>query len=234
MSDTSDLYTTIKNPTASARFYGYVRTHGRRIAAGGSVTVYGALESQLNWNLRKQKSLERDLLAGLVEIISTPKPILADTAQVAQLSNPTTTATVSATGGGSSGGNLPAGTYQVAYTFYNAYGETTSGGRSTTFTVASGNIPRVTLPAIPSGATGIKVYLTNTSAPTGTPKYFNKITSGTTLDLDSTSWNEGTQTYSAASAAPSSNTTKGPTMFTEKVTAGSLGVTDPSWGRYTG
>lgn len=80
-------------------------------------------------------------------------------------SHPQTTPTVSATGGGSSGGSLAAGDYYVRYTFTGEFGETRSSPPSALFTVSSGNIPRVTLPALPDGATGINLYV---SAANGT------------------------------------------------------------------
>src|SRR4051794_24150491 len=76
------------------------------------------------------------------------------TANSAALANPTTQATASATGGGSTGGLLAAGAYLVSYTFANGIGETTGGtSESATLTVSSGNKPRVTLPSLPTGAT---------------------------------------------------------------------------------
>ena len=66
-------------------------------------------------------------------------------------------------------GTLPAGTYYVGYTFTHAHGETTMGAGSPAasvsaqLTVASGNVPSVTLPSLPVGATAMNVYLSNTN-----------------------------------------------------------------------
>ncbi len=232
----ADLYTTVKNTSGVEKVFGFIGKHGKKLANNGTATVFGELAALIGTNRRKQVSLSNALLNGLLEILSTPRPFVADTNPLAQVANPTTQATVAATGGGASGGLLGAGTYQVDYTWYNVWGETTVGtGRSATFTVASTNIPRVTLPAIPTGATGAKIYLSNVNTPTGVAKYYDKMTSGTTKDLAVATWNEGTQTYAAATiVAPTSNTTKGPTVQGLTVANAVLGVVDPSWGRYTG
>lgn len=233
MPDTTDLYTSVKNVSGAEKFFGFLGRHGKRLANNGTTTVFGGDVPHLyGYNKRKQTAFEAALTDEALVVLKTPRPLLLDAAADAALTAPSTTATVAATGGGASGGLLAAGTYQVNYTFYNAWGETTAGGRSATFTVAATNIPRVTLPAIPSGATGIKVYLTNTDTPSGTTKYYNKITSGTTLDLAVASWTEGTTTYSAAAAAPSSNTTAAGQVRGVTVADNTLGTTDPSWGRY--
>lgn len=71
--------------------------------------------------------------------------------------------TVNATGGGASGGNLQAGTYFVRYSFVGAFGETWASAASGQFTVSAGNIPRVTIPAVPAGAASANIYLSPTS-----------------------------------------------------------------------
>jgi hypothetical protein len=80
------------------------------------------------------------------------------------LANPTTAATVSVAG---TGGLLAAGTYQVAYTFRDSFGETLAGGQSATFTVTAGQIATVTLPALPVGAGEIWLYTSAVNNPTG-------------------------------------------------------------------
>jgi hypothetical protein len=80
-------------------------------------------------------------------------------------SNPGIAPTVAATGGGSSGGLLDAGNFFVRYTFAGPFGETYASAASSMFTVSAGNIPRVTIPALPTGATSAKIYL---SPPGGT------------------------------------------------------------------
>lgn len=80
--------------------------------------------------------------------------------------DPTTAATVSATGGGASGGLLQVGStasYFFVYTFCDAFGETLGGGRSTSTSVATTNIPRVTLPTKPTGVAYMNLYLGTTS-----------------------------------------------------------------------
>src|SRR6187399_2788798 len=62
------------------------------------------------------------------------------------VANPSTVATVAVAG---TTGLLAAGTYQVAYTLRDSFGETLPGGQSATFTVAAGQVATVTLPALP-------------------------------------------------------------------------------------
>jgi hypothetical protein len=66
--------------------------------------------------------------------------------------------TLSATGGGSSGGNLPAGTYYVKVTETNGLGETT-GSPEASVAIASGNIPQVTFAALQPGNSARNVYV---------------------------------------------------------------------------
>jgi hypothetical protein len=234
MSDTSDLYTRLKNTSGAPRFFTYVTRHGRTLASGEIYNIFGNLQSQPSWNERKQASLERDILSGAITFLKNPVPILLDTTPDPALADPTTTATVAPTGGGATGGSLVAGHYRVSYTFYNEWGQTLAGGESADFTVGATNIPRVTLPAIPTGATGIKVYLSDTSVGAVTAgaakKYYNKITSGTTLDMSSATWNEGTQAFAAAPAVPTANLTAGHTSRAVILTDDVLDTTDPSWG----
>src|SRR5437667_367164 len=121
------------------------------------------------------------------------------------IANPTTQATVAVTGGGSSGGTLPAGAYFVSYTFKTTEGETTAGtSESATFTVASGNIPRVTVPALPNGAVSINIYLTNTAGGTGTEKLYRRDITSTTVDLTDNAWDGGT--FANSTAPPGAST----------------------------
>ena len=79
--------------------------------------------------------------------------------------NPTTQATVSVSG---SGGLLPAGTYYCQYSFVDPFGETLAGGESAQFTVTAGQVPTVTLPALPTGVQAINLYLTLAGGGPGT------------------------------------------------------------------
>jgi hypothetical protein len=80
------------------------------------------------------------------------------------IADPTTAATVSV---GGTGGQLSAGTYQVAYTFRDSFGETDPGGQSGAFTVAAGQVATVTLPALPPNADEIWLYVSPVNTPTG-------------------------------------------------------------------
>jgi hypothetical protein len=95
----------------------------------------------------------------------------------AQVPNPTTPATVAVAG---TTGLLAAGTYQVAYSFRDGFGETLVGGQSATFTVAAGQVATVTLPALPVNADEIWLYTTPVNNPTGPLSlYATGITSAT-------------------------------------------------------
>ena len=107
--------------------------------------------------------------------------------------SPTAAATVNVTGGGSTGGTLPAGTYYVYYTWVDGVtGIETDIGTSLSaqFTVASGNIPIVTIPSFPLwGAGTANLYLTVAGGAAGTQTRFTQGTSGqTTFTLNVASW----------------------------------------------
>jgi hypothetical protein len=89
------------------------------------------------------------------------------------IANPTTAPTVNVTGGGSTGGFLPAGTYFAKYTWTDGAGETPASSESTVFTVAAGNIPSVGVPAFPTGVAGWNLYLTPTNGASGTETLYS-------------------------------------------------------------
>ena len=68
------------------------------------------------------------------------------------------TPTLSATGGGTTGGSLAAGTYYVKVTETNGIGETTASPEASV-TIAAGNIPQVTFAALQAGNTARNVYV---------------------------------------------------------------------------
>jgi hypothetical protein len=82
MPDTTCLYTTVKNPLAFSRTYGYLGAHGKLLPAGAHFTQIGDLVDTLMGSKRYKKrqtaALERDLLNSKIEIITTPRPILKD------------------------------------------------------------------------------------------------------------------------------------------------------------
>jgi hypothetical protein len=77
------------------------------------------------------------------------------------------------TGGGSTGGFLPAGTYFAKYTWTDGAGETLASSESTVFTVAAGNIASVGVPAFPTGVAGWNLYLTPTNGASGTETLYS-------------------------------------------------------------
>jgi hypothetical protein len=84
MADTTMLFTTVKNPLASAKSYGYLGAHGRTLPGLGSFSQVGDLvdaiaPDTIYKSYRKSNAIQRDLLAGRIEIIKTPALILKDT-----------------------------------------------------------------------------------------------------------------------------------------------------------
>lgn len=234
MADTLDLYTTLKNIGSAERFFGYVGRHGKRLAAAATVTVFGHLSAQLGWNRRKQQALERDLLASKITILSTPRPIIKDTAADAPLANPSVAATLAT----STGGSLAVGYYKATYTFVSLWGETTVGtSLSAEIQVPDATNDRivVTTPAPNSvtNCTAINIYLSAMAAGTGTVdattmRKVGQITGATTtLNVD---------TLPAIGPSnpqpPSANTTEAPQMHGLKITDATLGIIDPSWGKF--
>ena len=108
------------------------------------------------------------------------------------------TPTLSATGGGTSGGNLVAGTYYVKVTETNGIGETTASPEASV-TIASGNIPQVTFAALQAGNVARNVYVGTASG--GEVLYASGVTAGT-LNLSA-----AIPTNSYAASVPTVNTT---------------------------
>lgn len=83
MADTSDLFTTVKNPLASTHVYGYLGYHGKTLLAGAEFTQIGNLidyaAAGKPTHKRWTDAIQRDLLAGRIVLISTPRVILKDT-----------------------------------------------------------------------------------------------------------------------------------------------------------
>ncbi|TMJ00822.1 MAG: hypothetical protein E6G97_17975 [Alphaproteobacteria bacterium] len=236
MATTVDLYTTVINTSGKEMIFSYLGKHGKKLAAGASFTVFGDIQHSFPDGTTKQtrrRALERDLLAGRLAIVSTPRTIVLDTNPDAIVANPTVAATVAVTGGGASGGLMVAGHYKVAYTFVNSWGSTTIGtSTSADFTVATANIPRVTVPALPTNATSISLYVTDMHATLGDATTLHRYATGIT----------GTTTDMATAVVavdathpvpPTTNTTQAHAARALGATDNVLGFVDPSWGSYT-
>jgi hypothetical protein len=107
--------------------------------------------------------------------------------------NPAVVATVNVTGGGSVGGLLSPGNYYVAFTYIDTLtGKETIFGssRSVQFTVALGNIPRVTIGALPAWAASANIYLTPPGGAIGSEVQYASGITTTTYDL--AAFNTGT------------------------------------------
>ena len=120
----------------------------------------------------------------------------------------TAAATVNVTGGGATGGTLPSGTYYAYYTLVDAASGVESSvgiSQSAQFTVVSGNIPTVTVPAYPSWGSGTaNVYLTAAGGAAGTETlYATGVTSSCKLQY--ANWVNNTVSQSSAPAPPAHN-----------------------------
>ena len=86
---------------------------------------------------------------------------------------PSLAPTAGATDGGYTGGGLAAGTYFVQYTFTYPNGiETPASPPSPQFLLAAGNVPQVALPPLPASATGLNLYLSDSSATPGSARLY--------------------------------------------------------------
>lgn len=210
MPDTLDLYTTVKNVSGAPKTFGYLPPHGKLLQAGQQFTLFGDLMDVISipprGSPRKKAALERDLLSSppRLVILKTPQAILLDASPAAALADPAGGAlVVNPTGGGAVGGSLPAGSYRVALTFVQADGsETTIGNtESAVFVVAAGNIPRITLPALPAGAVAFNIYATvDLLGTSGTELLYATGVTGATYDM---------VTAPPSFAAPASSNTAG-------------------------
>jgi hypothetical protein len=106
--------------------------------------------------------------------------------------------TLSATGGGTTGGNLAAGTYFVKVTETNGIGETIASPEASV-TIAAGNIPQVTFAALQAGNSARNLYVGPASG--AEVLYASGVTAGT-LNLSA-----AIPTNSYAVPAPTVNTT---------------------------
>jgi methionine-rich copper-binding protein CopC len=228
---TAPLYTTVKNVTDKERFYGYLGKHGRTLAAGAEYTIFGHIQHSLGHGEiveRKRDAILRDLDAKKLAILETPQVVVYEATAGAQtnpstqatvdtdggnlVANPTTQLTASATGGGATGGALAAGNYYIAYTWVDEDGNETTIGTSVSaqLTVGSTNIPRVTIPALPSGAVSANIYVSDTGGTNTAVKLYKTGVTTTTADLALGTWLDAdgdAVTFANAKAKPDTNAT---------------------------
>lgn len=142
------------------------------------------------------------------------------TTNTALFTPPVAVPTINPIGGGGSGGLLQAGTYFLKYTFVNAQGETTVSPESAQFTVVAGQIPQVTLPALPSGITSINLYLTAPNGASGSETKYATGIVATTANL-STAQSAGTA-QPVGNTATLANASTAPTIVVGSATTGML------------
>lgn len=124
-----------------------------------------------------------------------------------ETTSPTTALTCNVTGGASTGGNLPAGTYNAYYTYIEAASgiESNVGSSAVQFTSSSGNIPELTLPTYPVWAASANIYLTAASGAAGTETLYATGITGTTTTLPNADWDNNTVSQSSAASPPAVN-----------------------------
>ena len=78
---TTGLYTTVENTSGADKVFGFLGTHGKRLAANETFTVPGDLVSKLGGqrSQRKFKALEKALQDGDLKIVSSPAVYLYST-----------------------------------------------------------------------------------------------------------------------------------------------------------
>ena len=139
-------------------------------ANAGSLTLYASGVTAITFNLQRN---------ALSQDVFTPVSGSAPTVPMSEV-----LPTVSATGGGTTGGHLAPGTYFVFYSLVSTQGyETYLSTSSNTFTVVAGNIPQLSLPPVPDGFSGFDVYLSNSSAVPGSGTIYAVGVATTTLNL---------------------------------------------------
>ena len=76
----SGLYTTVKNTSGGARVFGFLGTHGKRLANNATYTVRGDLVASLGSkkSSRGFSALEKALIAGDMTITASPAVYLTD------------------------------------------------------------------------------------------------------------------------------------------------------------
>lgn len=140
---------------------------------------------------------------GILDLLIAANPAITD---------PATAPTVAVTGGGSTGGLLAAGVYFVSYAWNTGSGRSKAKEVASSFTVAATNIPRVTIPALPTGVASADIFLTAAGGATGTEVYYGTTTT-TTFDMAVAGYGD------LLDAAPTVNTTALSAM-TSRINAG--------------
>jgi hypothetical protein len=80
-SATACLYSTVRNIATTEKYYGFLPEHGKRMACGEELTVWGDIQHWLTRftpNGRARRSLEYALENGFIVIANTPAVHLFD------------------------------------------------------------------------------------------------------------------------------------------------------------
>ena len=83
IADLSCLYSTVKNISGQAKTFGFLPPHGKRLASGEEMTVFGDIKQAIIRFERTEArrnilAFEAALSRGDIDIINTPNPILED------------------------------------------------------------------------------------------------------------------------------------------------------------
>lgn len=89
---------------------------------------------------------------------------------------------------GGSGGTLPAGAYLAVFTYTDGWGETTASPESSAVTITSGQKITWTLPALPTGASGINLYMTAAAGASGSETLYDTGIVGTSYVTSKAKW----------------------------------------------
>jgi len=178
-----------------------------------------AQEGYASPSIQASSATHADLLTGGLAVMLA-KVVAANPA----ITNPSTAPTATATGGGASGGNLAAGNYFYSYTWVDGAGETLHKESASALTVASGNIPRVTIPALPTGVCSANIYVSAAGGASGSETLYATGITGTTFDLSFAAPVE------AGITIPTANTT-GAASILARINAGSAGNYQLLWQR---
>ncbi len=169
-----------------------------------------------NWSATGQTTWNQVGTPGSGDTVSITHTITVDANTTIGNSPPPTPDGASAfaptvsTSAGTTVTSLPTGAYRICYTNVDSNGAESSRSpetAATTFTNGSSK-PRVTLPALPTGVTSRKIYMTAAAGASDTETLYATGVTGTTSDLISASWTDGTLTQAGSAAFPDASVVK--------------------------
>lgn len=82
--DTSCLYSTLKNVSGKTKYFGFLPPHGRRLVANQEITVFGDIGQMVQHDIERvtsrtyMQAFENALQEGFISVLKTPASILLD------------------------------------------------------------------------------------------------------------------------------------------------------------